>query len=99
MKKIFLFIVLILGTSLSSLAGEAMSTTSGLNVIVNESSNPGNNANLNSLQDSETDASVQNAKKKKKKKMKTWHYIASGVFIALIIVFYVITGGEGWSSR
>lgn len=103
MKKTLLFIVLILGTSLSSFANEISIANQGqpsITLIANEANLPENNINIKTSENSKIDSSIQNsAKKKKKKKLKTWQYIVGGVLIALIVVIWVVTGGEGFSSR
>ena len=32
-------------------------------------------------------------------KDKPWYYIGAGAFIVVVVVFYIVTGGQGWSSR
>ncbi len=98
MKKVFFLIMLLLGTSVLSTAGEIPGVSQmSTNVPVPVNATPDNGVSIeeeNNLSDAESQK-----KKKKKKKMKTWHYIASGAFLVLVIVIYVLTGGEGWSSR
>ncbi len=103
MKKIFLFIGLILGTSLSAFANEtpvSVTDKTTPTVHLKEVSANENSASFKSSQNSLSNTTTQDAmQKKKKKKLKTWQYIAGGAFILVVVVLYVATGGQGLSSR
>lgn len=50
-------------------------------------------------ENSDEDSELTKKKRKKKKKSKTTKIILSGAFLVLVIVIWVLTGGEGWNSR
>lgn len=75
----------------SSSAGNSESQT--ITIVQNS------DGETNETIDQSTDSEANKKRRKKKKKKATWKYIVSGVGLALVIVFWVLTGGEGWNSR
>lgn len=69
------------------------SESQSITIVQNDTENP------NETIEQSTDSESNKKRRKKKKKKATWKYIVSGVGLALVIVFWVLTGGEGWNSR